>query len=102
MKELIKKNNINYFFDIGAHMGFYSLNMASTFPQLSIASFEPIESNFNQLKSNIKLNNWESKIKAYKKILSNKSEKMKMWVPKKNKSGGFSLYDEKKWRVLLA
>ena len=95
LKELIKKNNINYFFDIGAHMGFYSLNMASTFPQLSIASFEPIESNFNQLKSNIKLNNWESKIKAYKKILSNKSEKMKMWVLKKNKSGGFSVYDEK-------
>jgi len=94
LKKLMKENNINYFFDIGAHMGFYSLNMASTFPNLLIASFEPIESNFNQLKSNIELNNIESKIKIYKKILSNKSEKMKMWVPKKNKTGGFSVYDK--------
>jgi len=95
LKKLIKENNINYFFDVGAHMGFYSLNMASAFPKLLIASFEPIESNFNQLKSNVELNNIESKIKIYKKILSNKSEKIKMWVPKKNKTGGFSVYDEK-------
>ena len=95
LKKLIKENNINYFFDVGAHMGFYSLNMASTFPNLLVASFEPIESNFKQLKSNVELNNIESKIKIYKKILSNKSEKMKMWVPDKNKTGGFSVYEEK-------
>ena len=52
-------------------------------------------SNFKQLKSNVELNNIESKIKIYKKILSNKSEKMKMWVPDKNKTGGFSVYEEK-------
>ena len=95
LKKLIKENNINYFFDVGAHMGFYSLNMTSAFPDLLIASFEPIESNFKQLKSNVELNNIESKIKIYKKILSNKSEKMKMWVPDKNKTGGFSVYEEK-------
>ena len=95
LKKLIKENNINYFFDVGAHMGFYSLNMASTFPNLLVASFEPIKSNFKQLKSNVELNNIESKIKIYKKILSNKSEKMKMWVPDKNKTGGFSVYEEK-------
>ena len=53
LKKLIKENNINYFFDVGAHMGFYSLNVASAFPNLLIASFEPIESNFNQLKLNV-------------------------------------------------
>ena len=95
LKSLIKKNNIKYFFDIGAQMGFYSLNMASTFPKLFIASFEPIESNFNQLKSNVELNNLGTRIKVYKKILSNKSEKMKMWVSDKKKTGGFSVYDEK-------
>ena len=88
LKKLIKENNINYFFDVGAHMGFYSLNMASAFPDLLIASFEPIESNFNQLKSNVELNNAESKVKIYKKILSTKSEKIKMWVSKKNNTGG--------------
>ena len=56
---------------------------------------EPIESNFNQLKSNVDLNNLGARIKVYKKILSNKSEKMKMWVSDKNKTGGFSVYDEK-------
>ena len=95
LKKLIKENNINYFFDVGAHMGFYSLNVASAFPNLLIASFEPIESNFNQLKLNVELNNAESKVKIYKKILSNKSEKIKMWVSKKNNTGGFAVYDEK-------
>ena len=50
LKKLIKKNKINFFFDIGAHMGFYSMNMASHFPKIYIKSFEPIKSSFYQLK----------------------------------------------------
>jgi FkbM family methyltransferase len=94
LQQLLEKNSTDYFFDIGAHMGFYTTSMASIFPNLLIASFEPIKNNYNQLESNIKLNNLESKVKIYNKILSNESKKLKMWTPLKNKTGGFAVYDE--------
>ena len=94
LQKLLKENNIEYFFDIGAHMGFYSINMASIFPDLLISSFEPIEGNYNQLKLNVEINDFVSKIKIYKKVLSNESKEIKMWVPKKERTGGFSVYNE--------
>ena len=44
----IQENNINYFLDIGAHMGFYSVNVSKK--NISIYAFEPIKNNFEQLK----------------------------------------------------
>ena len=76
---MLEKNRTDYFFDIGAHMGFYTISIASIFPDLLIVSFEPIKNNYNQLELNIKLNNLESKIKIYKKILSNETKKVRMW-----------------------
>ena len=95
LKKLIKKNNMNLFFDIGAHMGFYSMNIAANFPKVQIKSFEPIKSNFYQLKENAKLNKYIHRIDIYRKALSNETKKLKMWVPIKTKTGGFSIYSKK-------
>lgn len=95
LKKLIKKNNIEYFFDVGAHMGFYSTNLAAYFPNILIRSFEPITNNYNQLKSNIDLNDFSRNVKIHKKALSNKTKRIKMWVPIKSKTGGFSIYNNK-------
>jgi len=95
LKNLIKKNNINFFFDIGAHMGFYSMNIAAFFPKIYIKSFEPIKGNFYQLKENAKLNKYSNRIDIYRKALSNKTKKLKMWVPIKTKTGGFAIYNKK-------
>ena len=95
LKKLIKKNNREYFFDVGAHMGFYSTNLAAYFPNILIRSFEPIASNYNQLKANINLNNFNSNVRIHNKALSNKTKRIKMWVPIQSKTGGFSIYNKK-------
>lgn len=44
------------FFDIGSHVGFYSIIAAKKNPNIKIYSFEPIPDTFNILKKNILLN----------------------------------------------
>lgn len=43
-------------FDIGANVGWYSLNIAKKFPEFKIHAFEPIPKTFGYLNDNIKLN----------------------------------------------
>ena len=42
--------------DIGANVGWYSLNLAKQFPKMKVFSFEPIPSTFESLKKNIGIN----------------------------------------------
>ena len=56
---------------------------------------QDIANNYNQLKSNIDLNDFSPNVKIHKKALSNKTKRIKMWVPIKSKTGGFSIYNNK-------
>ena len=87
----IEKRNIKNFIDIGAHMGFYSINISKK--NIKTYSFEPYKKNFEQLKKNIELNKVDN-IDIYNLALSNEKKMIKMWVPDKNKTGGFSVYDK--------
>ena len=89
--EQIKKNNINLFIDIGAHMGFYSINISKN--KISTYSFEPVKKNYDQLKRNKILNNINN-ITLFNIALSNEKKKIQMWVPDKNKTGGYSIYND--------
>ena len=91
LQQLISKNKIDVFIDIGAHMGFYSMNMSIN--AIQIHSFEPVMNNFIQLKRNKDLNKFDN-IKLYNFALSDEEKKIKMWVPDKYKTGGFSVYDD--------
>ena len=91
LSEQIEKYKIKFFLDIGAHLGFYSINLSKK--KISIISFEPSKKNFDQLKKNKDLNN-SNNISIYNLALSNEKKKIKMWVPNKDKTGGFSVYDE--------
>ena len=42
--------------DVGANMGWYSINIAKTFPSCKIHAFEPIPKTYSYLEQNIKLN----------------------------------------------
>ena len=88
--EQIKKNNIKLFIDIGAHMGFYSINISKN--KISTYSFEPVKKNYDQLKRNKILNNINN-ITLFNIALSNEKKKIQMWVPDKNKTGGYSIYN---------
>ncbi len=57
--------SINTFLDIGANIGLYSLHLASINKNCKIYSFEPLSLNYNQLVSNVNLNNFAN-INIYK------------------------------------
>ncbi|WP_321422005.1 FkbM family methyltransferase [uncultured Methanobacterium sp.] len=46
-----------YFYDIGANIGWYSINIAKKVENIKIFAFEPIPITYNYLKKNIELNN---------------------------------------------
>lgn len=56
--------------DIGANMGWYSINVAKTYPQSKVHAFEPIPKTYSFLEQNIKLNH-VSNIVAHHFGLSN-------------------------------
>lgn len=43
-------------FDIGANIGWYSLNIAKLHPNIKVSSFEPIFETFSSLKNNVEIN----------------------------------------------
>lgn len=91
LSQQIEINNFDIFLDIGAHMGFYSLKLSTK--NLDVYSFEPIIENYEQLKKN-KEDNKFSKMRIFNIALSNQKKSIKMWVPDKNRTGGFSIYDQ--------
>lgn len=60
-------------FDIGAHLGWFTLNFAKRFPKSQIHAFEPIPRSFDFLNENLELNNVH-RLKVNNLALSNKSE----------------------------
>lgn len=58
--------------DIGANIGYLSLNFARACSEGFVFSFEPDSQNFKDLQTNIKLNDFEN-IKIFKKALGEKS-----------------------------
>jgi hypothetical protein len=55
---LVEKDDV--IFDIGANHGWYSLNIAKTYPHTSIYAFEPIKKTFDIMAENIKYNNFKN------------------------------------------
>ena len=53
----MKENGI--FLDVGANIGYHSLNIASLFPEAECIAFEPHPKIFEQLKENVELNNFK-------------------------------------------
>jgi len=72
---LVKPGDI--FFDIGANIGFHSLNAMTVLKNSgAIYAFEPTPSTYNRLLENIQLNNGEKLIHAFNLGLSDKNEKL--------------------------
>ena len=67
----IKKNNIDYFLDVGSCWGVYSLRLCKTFKNLNIFAFDPIKKNINRLKKSISKNKINN-IKVFHTALGSK------------------------------
>jgi FkbM family methyltransferase len=73
---LIKEEDV--VFDIGANIGWYTLNILLRRKGVSVYSFEPIESSFNYLKKNLLLNNLNSD-RAFNIGFSNENRTVKFY-----------------------
>ena len=69
-----QENSCSIFIDIGANIGIYTLSFCQTEKKISnFIAFEPLESNFKKLKSNLDKNNLKEKVTLFKYGLSSKS-----------------------------
>ena len=72
-------NKIDYFLDIGANCGYYSINIAKEIPEISILSYEPNEEAYLKFSKTLNRNpNLSKKIDLKLFGLSNKNEKLLM------------------------
>jgi len=67
--------------DIGANMGWYSINIAKTFPSSRVHAFEPIPKTFSFLKSNIELNRLQNVIAHHFGLSSEKKDLIFYYYP---------------------
>ncbi len=89
LDKICDKKKIDYFFDIGSNIGYYSLYFKNI---QNIYSFEPNKNNFHKLKENIELNNLD--INAYNFGLSNSNTETEIWYSDKKKMGGSAIYNK--------
>ena len=75
----IKKKKLNYFLDIGANCGFYSLKIARDISNINIFSFEPNPEAYLKFSKSLSKNfKFSNKIKLENFGLSNENKKLKM------------------------
>ena len=94
--------NFEYFIDVGANSGVYSLIINNKFKNIKIMSFEPIKKSINKFLVNLKNNPKLKNIKIYKFGLSNKDTELLMKSQVRDEyiqTGGFGVvtkYDKLK------
>ena len=67
-------------FDIGANIGWYSLNIAKKKKNVQIFSFEPVHTTFENLEKNIQLNNCQEVIKYFNFGFSNEAKDLEFYI----------------------
>ena len=88
-----KKYKPEYFLDIGAHGGLYSIILKNKFPKLNVWAFEPDKQNRYQLYGNLFLNNFESEIEVYNFGLSSNNKEVAFGIVKDGNRGGKTIME---------
>ena len=92
--KLMKESKFDYFIDVGANSGLYSMVVAKNDCKIKIKSFEPIKKTILKFKENIQLNKNLNNIEIFEFGLSNKNSELLMKsLKKKNyiQTGGFGV-----------
>lgn len=86
LSSCLKENCI--VFDVGAHIGFYSVALGRKLKALSgqLYAFEPVKSNFERLTTNILLNNLEEIVSAHNIALGDAQGIVEMCMENENNS----------------
>ncbi len=88
-KEMLNQK-YDYFFDIGAYIGYYSLSLCKLVNYT--AAFEPNQQNFKRLSKNVDINNFN--ISCHNLGCSDSKNRLKLWYTDKNKRGGSSILQD--------
>ena len=94
----ITESNFEYFIDVGANSGVYSLIINNKFNYIKIRSFEPVKKSIKKFIINLKKNPKLKNIKIYKFGLSNKNKNLLMKSQIREKyvqTGGFGVVTKK-------
>ena len=97
----ISKYNPEFFFDVGAHGGLYSIILKHNFPKLKILSFEPDKQNRYQFYSNLFLNNFENEINVFDYGLSNEIKEVLFETGMKANRGSKSIKETGDNKILV-
>ncbi|MHB2149541.1 FkbM family methyltransferase [Calditrichota bacterium LG25] len=85
---IVLKEKVEFFFDVGANHGYYSIKVSSILPNVKIYSFEPFSSNVQKLIKNKELNN--NNIHIIKKVVSDKKGFIKVYFAGVDNDGSTS------------
>jgi FkbM family methyltransferase len=90
VKKQLLNQNYDFFFDVGAYIGYYSLSLYKL--AINTIAFEPNKQNFHRLSKNVELNNFN--INCHNLGCSDSKNTLKLWYTDKNKRGGSSIFNE--------
>ena len=90
IKKNIKNVNFDYFIDIGAYIGYYTLYFSQFSNIQKIVSIEANKTNYDNLLKNISLNKLNNVI-AHNFACSDTDSQVKLWYSDPNKMGGSSV-----------
>ena len=82
LNDIINKNKIDFFLDIGSFWGVYSLRLAGIHKNLRILAFDPIKTNIERLNISIKKNNFKN-IECFHTAIGLKEDKVTLGATEK-------------------
>ena len=83
LNDIINKNKIDFFLDIGSCWGVYSLRLAGIHKNLRILAFDPIKTNIERLNISIEKNNFEN-IECFHTAIGSKKDKVTLGATEKH------------------
>ena len=97
----VKNYKPEYFLDIGAHGGLYSIILQKHFSSLKVIAFEPDLQNRYQLYSNLFLNKFEKRIRVYDFGLSSVNEEVSFGNINKSNRGSKRIMENGNYKVVV-
>lgn len=79
-RQLIRDHQLNYFFDIGANFGLYSMLLSDEQNLSHIHAFEPLPRNAHQFGANLYLNGLDNRVSLHNCALNDQSGQIELFI----------------------
>lgn len=79
-RHLIREHHLQYFFDMGANFGLYSMLLSDEMDLLHLHAFEPLPRNAHQFGANLYLNGLDNRVSLYNYALSDRNGQIDLFV----------------------